>query len=200
MDLNRDTVLFFMYISGSKSGKLTTSLVQYWVDNLLLPIVGQKKFILISDSWGGQRNKNLYEKMKKLIRLEIPKKTTSMIQPLDVGWNRQYKYFVRQIYNHVRLYNLDINVAQRNNIIKLNSLAYNQMTSPKFITMVQYAWYQSGYLKQNPGSFQSTQQVCFSFDEHCCCTANCKNTPFVRCSFCSDVLCFSHFYNDYHIH
>jgi hypothetical protein len=49
MNLNGDTVLFFMNISGSKSGKLTTSLVQYWMDKVLLPTVGQKKFILIND-------------------------------------------------------------------------------------------------------------------------------------------------------
>ena len=77
----------------------------------------------------------LFNKMKHLKRLEILKKTTSMIQPLDVGWNRQYKHFIREMYNHVHLHDLNFNLAQRNNIIKLNSLAYNQLSSSKFIPM-----------------------------------------------------------------
>ena len=123
-----------------------------------------------------------------------------MIQPLDVGWNRQYKHFIREMYNHVRLYDLDFNLAQRNNIIKMNSLAYNQLSSSKFIPMNLHAWYQSGYLKTNPGSFQNVNEVCFSFSEARCCQPNCTNAPFVQCSFCSKVICFFHFYDSYHKH
>ena len=92
----------------------------------------------------------LCNKMKHLKRPEIPKQITSMIQPLDVGWNRQYKHFIREMYNHVRLYDLDFNLARRNNIIKMNSLAYNQLSSSKFIPMNLHAWHQSGYLKTKP--------------------------------------------------
>ncbi|CAF1673171.1 unnamed protein product, partial [Adineta ricciae] len=42
-------------ITCSSSGKLSTSLVEYWRDNVLLPSLGKrKKFLLISDCWGGQ--------------------------------------------------------------------------------------------------------------------------------------------------
>jgi len=198
--LKNECLTCFPQILGSKSGKLTTSLAQYWSDHVLLPLVGDKKCLLLSDYWGGQRTEMLYNKMKHLKRLEIPKKTTSMIQPLDVGWNRQYKHFIREIYNHVRLYDLDFSLAQRNNIIKMNSLAYNQLSSPKFIPMNLYAWYQSGYLKSNPGSFQNVKEVCFSFSEARCCQPNCRNAPFLKCSFCSKVMCFLHFYDIYHKH
>ncbi|CAF1619742.1 unnamed protein product, partial [Didymodactylos carnosus] len=70
-------------VTCSKSGKLTTSLVEYWVDKVLQPTVKDGKCLLLSDYWGGQRDANLYRKVKNLERLEIPKKTTSMIQPLD---------------------------------------------------------------------------------------------------------------------
>ena len=91
-----------------------------------------------------------------------------MIQPLDEGWSRQYKHFIQEIYNYVLLYDLDFSLAQRINIIKMNSLAYNQLPSPKFIPMNRYACYQSGYLKSNPGSFQNINEVCFSFSEAPC--------------------------------
>ena len=112
----------------SKSGELTTSLVQYWIDNVLKPTIGNQKCFLLSDYWGGQCDETLYADLKNLNRLEIPKKTTAMIQPCDVYYNRQYKYFVRKIYHHVRLYDLNIHLVQRNKIIKLNSLVYNDQS------------------------------------------------------------------------
>lgn len=167
---------------------------------MLLPLVGNRKCILLSDYWGAQRTDILYEKMKHFKRIEIPKGTTSLIKPLDVGWNRLYKYFVRQMYDHVCLYNMDVNLAHGNNIIKMNSLAYNQMTSLKFRAMGRYAWYQSGYLENNPGPFQNTKELCFSFNDHRCSKSRCEVMPFVKCSFCAKVLCFSHFFDSYHKH
>jgi len=68
-------------VTYSKSGKLTTSLVQYWIDNVLKPTIGNKKCLLLSDYWSGQRDETLYADLKYLKRLEIPNKTTAMIQP-----------------------------------------------------------------------------------------------------------------------
>jgi hypothetical protein len=123
----------------SKSDKLTSSLVEYWIHNVLKPAVGNEKVLLLLDVWGGQTDQKLYSSMKHL-RLEIiPKKTTSMIQPLDITFNRQYKHIIRTIYDHVRLYDINCNLSQRNNIIKLTSLCYNQICSKKIHTN---AWIQ----------------------------------------------------------
>ncbi len=76
-------------ITGS-SGKLTTSLVKYWHDHVLLPSLGQyKKFLLILDCWGGQiYGKRLYDHLPGCTRLQVPKKTTDEIHPLYVFFNR----------------------------------------------------------------------------------------------------------------
>ena len=188
-------------VTCSKSGKLTSSLVQYWIDNVLKPTIGNQKCLLLSDYWGGQRDETLYADLKYLKRLEIPKKTTAMIQPCDVYYNRQYKYFVRKMYHHVRLYDLDIQLAQRNNIIKLNSLVYNQLSSPKFYSMIQYAWYQSGYSTINSGAFENVKETCFSFDNNHCRLQGCTDpTPFIKCAYCDDILCLEHFFEKYHLH
>ena len=99
-------------VSCSKSGKLTTSLVQYWIDNVLKPTIGNQKCLLLFDYSAGQCNETLYADLKYLKRLEIPMKTTAIIQPCDVYYNRQYKYLVRKMYHHVRLYGLNIHLAQ----------------------------------------------------------------------------------------
>lgn len=38
-----------------RSGKLMKILAQYWNDNVLLPLVGNNKDLLLSDSWGVPR-------------------------------------------------------------------------------------------------------------------------------------------------
>ena len=45
----------------------------------------------------------------------------------------------RKIYDRIRLYNSGIGLSQCHNIIKLNSLIYNQLSSEKLISMVKYA-------------------------------------------------------------
>ena len=86
-----------------------------------------------------------------------------MIRPLDVYFNRQYKLIARKMYDYVRLYGIEINLAQRNNIIRMNSLIDNQLSSKSFTRMIQYAWFQSGYLQADPGSFRNVKEACFTF-------------------------------------
>ena len=86
-------------ITCSASGKLTSSLVAYWRDNCLLPSVGDK-CLLLSDKWSAQNNISLYDKSngqnKHITRNQIPQKTTSDLQPLDVYYNRQMKDFIKE--------------------------------------------------------------------------------------------------------
>lgn len=189
-------------VTCSSSGKLTTSLVEYWRDKVLLPSLGQrKKFLLISDCWGGQTDgKNLYNHIPGCTRLEIPKKTTAKIQPLDVFFNRQMKVIPRRVYDHVMLDELDINMSERNNIIRLTSLNHNQLSAEPFRRMIQYAWYVSNYTDTHPGPFKTVVEVCFSLEVAMCVVPSCDATPFICCSWCRKSLCFNHFFVNYHFH
>ena len=187
-------------LTCSKSGKLTNSLVRYWRDNVLKLFVGNNKCLLISDCWGAQGANDIYDELVNVTRLEIPKKTTSMIQPLDVYFNRQYKVIARKLYDYVRLHDLDINLAQRNNIIKMNSLIHNQLSSNLFNPMIRHAWFQSGYLKNNPGVFRNVKEICFTLENNSCSVKKCGEATFICCSWCQQSLCINHFFIDYHIH
>jgi hypothetical protein len=187
-------------VTCSESGKLSSSLVKYWIDKVLRPVVRDKKVLLLLDIWGGQTDQQLYSQMKHLRIEVIPKKTTAMIQPLDITFNRQYKRIVRTIFDHVRLHDLDCNLSERNNIIKLTSLCYNQLCSKKFFLMNQYSWFKGGYLETHPGSYQNVEETCFRFQDYCCQEKKCNSIPLIQCSFCENVLCFYHFFVLYHIH
>lgn len=129
-------------ITCSKSGKLTSSLVRYWSEKCLAPSVN-KQCLLLSDSYSGQNDPNIYQNIpsKSIRRIMIPKNKTCDIQPLDRYFNRQMKILIKRLYHHVAIEQIDINLWERNNIIKLISLVYNQLSSSKFNKMIQYSWY-----------------------------------------------------------
>ena len=185
----------------SASGKVTTSLVEYWKDHVLQPLLSKNsKYLLLSDSWSTQEAESLDKNLQTVERLEIPRKTTSLIQPLDVYFNRQWKAIARNAYDRVRLDELSINISERNNIIRLQSLIRNQMRSPIFVPMIKFAWYPSIYTKQNPSPFQNVKEACFSFISDSCSEQSCDQSPFITCSWCEKDLCFDHCIISYHTH
>ena len=52
-------------ITCSSSGKLTSSLVKYWRDKVLIPYI-EKKALLLSDSWSGQNDENIYHDIESI--------------------------------------------------------------------------------------------------------------------------------------
>lgn len=193
-------VLNNVVVTCSSSGKLTTSLVEYWLSTCLVPSISTST-LLLSDSWSGQGDKaGIYDSISGLKRLEIPKKTTSTIQPMDVFFNRQWKKIIRKAHERVVLDDIDVRLSQRNNILRLQSLVHNQLSSPMFSPMIRYAWFKSGYLSDDPGPFSSVIQVCFSFNQDFCDQSSCEAFSFIQCSYCRHVLCFEHFFLGYHTH
>ena len=186
-------------ITCSKSGKLTKSLVHYWRDKVLAVIV-HKKCLLLSDAWPGQGDEGIYKKVPGCKRLAIPKKTTDKIQPLDVFYNRQMKSIIRHAYDRVMLDQLPISMSARDNIIRLVSLTHSQMSSKIFHGLIRYAWFASGYTDKHPGDFKTVDQVCFDIHMTSCQVENCNQSPFIRCSWCDKILCFNHFFLEYHFH
>jgi hypothetical protein len=192
-------------ITCSASGKLTSSLVAYWRDNCLLPSIGGK-CLLLSDSWSAQNDMSLYDKAncqnKHIKRIQIPQKTTSDLQPLDVYYNRQMKNFIKRIYNRVALDEIPIHMYERNNIIKIVSLVHNQLSAPIFRQMIRYSWYASGLSKTDPTPFFNINEVCFppitSHEE--CSVDNCDDAVLITCAFCSEKFCFHDFFVNYHFH
>ena len=192
-------------ITCSSSGKLTTSLVSYWLNKCLLPSI-DKECLLITDSWLEQNDEKLYDvaksHKKNIKRIQIPQHVTSDIQPLDKYYNQKMENFIKKLYNRVALDEIDINMYERNNIIKLVSLVHSQLCSPIFHKMIQYAWYACSYTKDNPSPFKNINDVCFPHEEaHIECeTHYCHETICVTCSYYAKKLCFNHFFVNYHYH
>ncbi|XP_029174619.1 uncharacterized protein LOC114943203 isoform X1 [Nylanderia fulva] len=190
-----------VYIAASKSGKLTTQHFKNWFLEVYLPNTKEKSLLLL-DSWTDHCPEQLIElvpKDKQVNILTIPKKTTAFIQPLDVFGFRIWKNFIRSFSDNVILNNYDINLHLRNKIIKLQSLAHNQLSSPRFQNLFKYSWYKSGYLSTRPEKFENPINYCsFKEEKHIPKCSICDKMAFIRCAWCKNYFCFEHFFEQYH--
>ncbi len=190
-------------VNCSSSGKMTKNLVKIWCKDALIPSV-KEKCLLLLDSWSGHSDHQMIQELfptgASCEILKIPPKTTSLIQALDVYFFRQWKIFAKNVYIRVILDSLDVDLKDRNNIIKLHSLIHDQLSSPRFGKMIKYSWYKSRYLSEHPGKFDNVNKIYFNLNEQTCYQdcSQCSEGIFINCSWCTKPLCFTHFFIDYH--
>ncbi|XP_034195342.2 uncharacterized protein LOC117611505 [Osmia lignaria lignaria] len=188
-----------VFILASTSGKLTSAHLKTWLKDVFFPNVGSSSVLLL-DSWGGQCSKTVSEATphdKELKHLIIPKGTTGRIQPLDVYGFRVWKNFVKRFSDIVILYDYNVNLHLRNNIIKLQSLTHNQFSSPRFTDLFKYAWFKSGYIENRPPHFDNPVDFCFGANSAPICDI-CGNAAIITCAWCKKSFCFQNFFTEYH--
>lgn len=115
---------------------------------------------------------------------------------------RVWKGYVRKFSDQIILDNYNIDLHARNNIIKLQSLVHNQLSSPKYTNLFAYSWYKSGYVDTKPEHFE--HPVTFAFatfqDQYSVRCSVCGERARIRCSWCNEAFCFKHFFDEYHYH
>ncbi|XP_071573356.1 uncharacterized protein [Temnothorax nylanderi] len=190
-----------IFITASKSGKLTSNHVKTWLNDVFFPNVGPKSVLLL-DSWSGHCPNIISEtkpdSVTDFVSLTIPAGTTGRIQPLDVYFFRMWKNFIRYFSDMVMMLDLAIDLHVRNNILKLQSLTHNQFSSPRFQNLLKYAWFKSGYIQNRPSEFQTPVKFCFKSDFKVECDI-CGKTAIIICSWCKKSLCITHFFHDHHL-
>ncbi len=106
-----------LHVNASKSGKLTKELLETWFKEINFPVTGNKSVLFI-DSLSTYYNNDLIKRViPSNVKFEIsiiPLHTTAFAQPLDKYGFRLWKNPVR-FSDAVLLYDLDINLYQRNN-------------------------------------------------------------------------------------
>lgn len=199
-------------IYSSKSGKLTSSLIDRWFTGTLKDGVeaiqlhkmtdshDESAVVILADSWSGhskpsQQQDLLYMGAKML---KIPPLTTDKIQPLDVNFNRQLKIFYNRIIEEAFYQDIIKNVTARDGIVNIHSLIHNQFMSSKYRDMIKYAWHNTdpafniSELTNYPPKMVNS--INFGFDGASKCEARgCNNHAFVKCSHCDKLLCLQHF-------
>lgn len=132
--------------------------------------------------------------------LRIPAKTTGIIQPCDVFFFRMWKNFIKKFSDRVILDDLKVNLHDRNNLLKIQSLVHYQFSAPRFRDFIKYSWFKCGYVDQRPPKFKTPVEFCFNYDQEACFNdcSQCTDGVFIICAWCSNPLCFKHFFTDHH--
>ena len=98
-----------MTVTCSKSWKLTSEHVEFFLQKVLKPAVNED-FLYVLDCWTGQIDQQLYQDTFdediSCVTLFVPEKTTSICQPLDTIFHLQLKYFTKQITTYAALQTL----------------------------------------------------------------------------------------------
>lgn len=71
-----------------------------WIDTILVPYIGNRRALFILDSFAVHLEQTVIEKMDSIVNLRyifVPKKLTSVSQPIDVAVNRPFKANMRLV-------------------------------------------------------------------------------------------------------
>ena len=159
------------------------------------------RVLLLGDSWAGNTNQQVVGRLadQGIEFMQIPQGTTSEIQPLDVQFLRQYKYFVKRIIMFLNLENRTEVATSREGVLNLHSLVWNQFSALAYSDLLRYAWRHvdpdfSQHELTVSGRPQMTQNLQFSFHPGTRCEhGNCTDHAFVQCAHCGKLLCLHHF-------
>ncbi|XP_071573952.1 uncharacterized protein [Temnothorax nylanderi] len=192
-----------VFVSCSKSGKLTKHIYTDYLKYCLSPYVVDNKFLLLIDSWGGQTDLTLYDDIFEdetnrascTVKV-IPPKCTPLCQPCNVYFYRQVKNFIKRLQNCSFSLQQQREIGTREDAIKIHSLLLHQLSAPVFQPMLLYAWYASKLIEERP-IFLNMNDICFPITvvKKLCI---CKSVGFIQCAHCKKILCFECFYDKYH--
>ena len=126
-----------------------------YLEKVLKPYVGENRFLLILNSWGGQADSVMYDdiftdesdKVTCTVKV-IPPKCTPLCQPCDVYFYRQTKNIIKKLQNAAILIKEKGEMISREDALKLHSIVHHQLSSPIFQNMIKYAWYASKLLPE----------------------------------------------------
>ncbi|XP_025156026.1 uncharacterized protein LOC112588903 [Harpegnathos saltator] len=143
---------------------MTSDHFKMWLEEGYFANIGPNSVLPI-DSWTGHCPNTISDLTRPgthITTMIISKGTTGKIQPLDVYGFRIWKNFAKRFSDTVLLLESNINLHERNNIIKLQSLIHNQLSFPRYQNLFKYSWFKSGYMNERPEEFENP--VKFSFD------------------------------------
>jgi hypothetical protein len=193
-----------LVITPSKSGKMTKNHIKIFFNYCIKPYIKTKSLILL-DSFSGHKKKEDYlpDELINLLDIElIPEGTTSLVQPLDVFFFRQFKLLLRKIIDLARQYKVlepEKYLAPHLRMLQLKTISIvQQFKAPIFMLMIKGAFNIAGYNLSEDDiieKFKSINELLFEFTNPMCDT--CINIgKFIRCGYCRLNLCFNCFLND----
>ena len=177
-----------LLLKCSKSRKTTKEITGEYLTKIK-ECIGNYNIILLLDRWSSQTDFDLcFSKLRCNVQpVYLPAETTPYLQPLDVYFFNDYKYFVKKLTEYSQTHSnicQSVDVRTREGIIQMHNLAFNQFCSPAFNEMRRYAFQKSLFRNNNP-VFRSVKQIRFNVSNKMC--TSCDKFAFIVCAWCWKV-------------
>lgn len=130
---------------------------------------GRPDSLILYDSWAGNKQISRAAHAYGVRPFLIPPRLTSDLQPLDAGFNRQYKQFVNRVVHQSRHESSVKQTTTREAIMNIHSLVWNQFASPIYRPMLIWCWHSTDpalHLADDHLLPNMVRVVQFSFSEH----------------------------------
>lgn len=94
-----------IFLAVSKGGTMNSELMKEWCSNCFSKrgnVFSRTPSFLLMDSFGSHKRDDVLDTLRKTCKtyvIVIPPKTTSFLQPMDVGVNAQFKAKLRDVWN-----------------------------------------------------------------------------------------------------
>lgn len=189
-----------IHVVESDSGKITKPLMKSWFTDIYLKYAPTSSVLLL-DSLRIHHDVKMHQQLRLVengVRImKIPEGRTGELQPLDLDCNRPWKAFVEKFYHHVSAQNIEVNLYSRDQVLKLQSLVYNQFCSPRFRFMFRNGWIRANLVQGSLWPATTPAQFSYKLDDLQFCD-RCRVPSFLQCGWCKNRLCFTHYFIDYH--
>ncbi|EFO99095.1 hypothetical protein CRE_17956 [Caenorhabditis remanei] len=158
-----------------------------------------KDALLIVDGWSSWNDRTAIDSVtppsNKLKVLQIPAGCTGHIQPCDVGIFGGIKKVVKTLTNYGQISNPEYRMQARDETLKMLSLVWRQLCSPKLKDWVKYAWHAAGYDIPRPSNFKTPAEHLFPRDVASteCSATGCSKVSCAQCLYCEQRFCFKDF-------
>lgn len=97
--------------------------------------------LLLADTWTGYSSERMRTVLRRLSIsfLQIPKQTTGEVQPLDVGFFRQYKILLQRITKGALMDERVSDITNRDGVVNIISLTWNQLSADAYNDLIRSA-------------------------------------------------------------
>lgn len=178
---------------SSKSSQTGSDIAMQWMKEVFFDVIENDSVVII-DSWSGYNQMMKMSEIsdKKMKIIQLPFGSSSVLQPLDVYFNRPFKDFIRRILTKIQWQQNDYMLKDRENVLNVLDMIWFQCKAPRFENLLKYSWFRAGYTQEHSPDFMTPAQFCLEFRGYEKCKAvSCTNFCFIRCAHCEKYYCFN---------